>query len=158
MVLHAQGKRVYGESGTLPATSDASAADAKEADTIRQYWSLLVGRFRNVSRFSYAAKLEKTDRIKIGGEKIECYVVKFQTEDATDEMWVDKDRFIVWRLKQTPKVAPDQPAARNVVVTVNLTVADVNSSVDDGLFRFTPPEDAKRVAALKWPDKKPDKK
>jgi len=32
--------------------------------------------------------------------------------------------------------------------------ADVNTPLDDGLFRFTPPENAKKVVALKWTDKK----
>jgi len=132
-------------SGPLSAILDAPAANAQEARTIRQYWNLLVGRFRNLAQFSATAKLGKPSRISIGGHKIECFSIKLQTEGTTDEMWVDKDRFIVWRLKQMPKGSEPGSA-----ITVNLTEAEMNSVLDDGLFRFTPPENARKVAALKW--------
>jgi outer membrane lipoprotein-sorting protein len=139
------------ESGRPPGTQGASPP--KDVDTIRQYWSMLVGRFRRVDRFSSVAELEKMKQLKVGKQKMNCYLIRLQMESVTDEMWVDKDRFIVWRFKQTPRVKAPQGTTRQAGVTLNLTDADLNPQLDNGQFKFTPPEKAKKVASLNWPAK-----
>jgi hypothetical protein len=98
----------------LDGRSEAEVRDVREElQFIRQYWSLLVGRYRDVSKFSPLARLGKDARLKVGGEKADCYNIKWQTQEANDEIWVDKDRFIVWRLKQTPRAGtPSEHFAR----------------------------------------------
>lgn len=137
-------------------TEGAGPLSPEEAAFVRQYWNLLVGRFRRASEFVSSAALEKSSRIKVGGDKIDCYVIKLETEGVTDEMWVDKDRFIVWRLKQTPRANPPEGTARHAAVTLNLTEVDVKAQLDDDLFRFTPPEKATKVESLQWPVKRQD--
>jgi len=149
-------QKQYTEKATpLNGTSDADVrAVAEELKFIRQYWSLLVGRFRDVSRFSPSARLGKDAQLKVGGEKIACYDIKWQTEEANDEIWVDEDRFIVWRLKQTPRAGAPPGTLRQADVTVDVSKADLNPRLDDSLFTFTPPEKSAKVASLKWPGEK----
>ena len=140
------------ESAPLSDSSEAShPAIAAELNVVRQYWSLLVGRFRGVSKFGSVAKLDQESRLKIAGEKIDCYVVKWQTEEATDEMWIDKDRFIVWRLKQTPRARPPAGTSRNAAVMLNVMHAENNVRLGDNLFTFTLSDKATKVTSLKWP-------
>ena len=137
------------ESPGVPSESgDASRPALKaEAQFLAQYWSLLVGRFRGASQLAPAAKLEKDSRIKVGRDKVDCYVVKVQTQDVTHEMWVDKDRFVVLRFKQTP-LRPLEGMAYQTAITVNMTEANVNTALDDSLFGFTPPQDVMKVPSL----------
>ena len=120
-----------------------------EMNALRQYWSLLVGRFREVQQFSPTATLGKEKRVKIGKEKVDCYVVKFQMEGITNELWVDKGRFLVLHLAQTPP-RPQEGIAFQTAVTVNLTDVELNPQLPDELFKFTPPEQAMKVNSLKW--------
>jgi outer membrane lipoprotein-sorting protein len=121
-------------------------------DVLSQYWNLLVGRFRGVSQYISIATLEKDNRVKVGREKIDCYVVKIQTPQLTHEIWVDKSRFIVLRFKQTP-LRPQEGIVFQTTITVNMTEADVNTTLEDTLFKFTPPEKATKVLSLSRPDK-----
>ena len=149
-------QKQYTEKATpLNGTSDADVrAVAEELKFIRQYWSLLVGRFRGVSRFSPSARLVKDTQLKVGGAKIACYDIKWQTEEANDEIWVDKDRFIVWRLKQTPRAGAPPGTLRQADVTIDVSKADLNPRLEDSLFTFTPPDKSAKVELLTWPGEK----
>lgn len=139
--------------GAPPEASGASRTgeDARR-DILSQYWNLLVGRFRGVSQYIPIATLEKDNRVKVGRDKIDCYVVRIQTPQLTHEIWVDKSRFIVLRFKQTP-LRPQEGIAFQATITVNMTEADVNTPLEDTLFKFTPPEKAIKVLSLSRPDK-----
>ena len=149
-------QKQYTEKATsLSGKSDADLqALAEELKFIREYWSLLVGRFRDVSRFSSSATLGKDARLKVGGEKVDCYVIKWQTEQANDEMWVDQRNFTVWRLKQTPRAGAPAGTQRKADVTIDFIKADLNPRLDDSLFNFTPPEKSTKVELLRWPAEK----
>jgi len=129
--------------------SEVLGALSEATDTFRliQYWNLLVGRFRGAAKFASTAKLEKDSRIKVGRDKVDCYVVMVQASDVMREMWVDKNRFVIVRFKQTP-LRPQEGIALQTTTTVNLTEADVNTDLDDNLFKFTPPENAIKVPSL----------
>jgi len=135
----------------LVGASDTDArAVADELGFVRQYWNLLVGRYRNISKVAAGATLGKDTRIKVHGEKIECYVVKWQTAAAKDEMYVDKDQFIVWHLRQSPKAGPSG-SSRAADATLDVSQAELNPHLEDSVFTFTPPEKFTKVAELKWP-------
>jgi outer membrane lipoprotein-sorting protein len=121
--------------------------DKREGRILGQYWNLLVGRFRGVSQFISIAKLENDNRIKVGGDKVDCYVVRVQAPDLTHEMWVDKNRFIILRYKQTP-LRPLEGMAFQTTITVNMTEAEVNTHLEDSLFKFTAPQNATTVPSL----------
>jgi outer membrane lipoprotein-sorting protein len=136
-----------------PEATDASRAHENAGrDILSQYRNLLVGRFRGVSQYISMARLERENRVKVGADKIDCYVVKIETPQLTHEIWVDKSRFIVLRFNQTP-LRPQEGIALQTTLTVSMTRADVNTKVEDSLFKFTPPEKATKVLSLSRPDK-----
>jgi outer membrane lipoprotein-sorting protein len=149
-------RKQYTEKATpLNRTSDAEAqAVPEELQFIKRYWSILVGQFCDISRFSPSARLGEDAHLKVGGKKIDCYDIKWQTGTANHEIWVDKDHFIVWRLKQTPRAGVPHGPLRPSDVTIDVSKADLNPKLDDSLFAFTPPEKFAKVESLTWPGEK----
>lgn len=141
-------KKQYTEAPATAVAAGQSRADAKtEADILRQNQDLLVNRYQGLPRFSSTFVLEKDSQIKVGKEKVECYVLKMETPDGVHEIWVDKNRFIVWRSKDSGPAAPEGITLQKTT-TVNLKSANVNIRLEDSLFTFTPPEKATKVQSL----------
>jgi hypothetical protein len=151
---HDRKQKKYSEALWNPSQApDASRLDEQAEERILAlYWKLLVGRFRGASQLISGAKLEKDSRVKVGGDQVDCYVVKAQTADASYEILVDKERFVVLRSKQTP-LPPQEGIALQTAVTVTMTEASVNTALEDSLFRFAAPPNAAIVPSLdtsKW--------
>jgi len=134
------------------ATDESRAAEKGEKPNLSEYRSLLVNRFRGLSKYGSITTLGRENQIKVGGVKIDCYVVKIQTPQLMHEFWVDKERFIVLRSKRTP-LRPQEGIAMQTTITVNTTEATVNTQLADSLFKFTPPEKATKVQSLNYPSK-----
>jgi outer membrane lipoprotein-sorting protein len=141
-------KKQYTDVATSTAAATQSRGDAKaEADILRQNQDLLVNRYQGLARFSSTFVLEKDNQIKVGKERVDCYVLKMETPDGVHEVWVDKNRFIVWRSKDSSPAAQEGITLQKTT-TVNLKSANVNARLEDSLFTFTPPEKATKVQSL----------
>jgi outer membrane lipoprotein-sorting protein len=141
-------KKQYTEVTTSTAAASQSRGDAKaEADILRQNQDLLVNRYQGLARFSSTFVLERDNQIKVGKERVDCYVLKIETSDGVREIWVDKNRFIVWRSKDSSPVAQEGISLQKTT-TVNLKSANVNARLEESLFTFTPPEKATKVQSL----------
>jgi len=133
-------------------TEELRPAGNAEMSNLGEIRNLLVNRFRGLSKYGSTATLGRESQIRVGGVKINCYVVKIQTPQLTHELWVDKERFIVLRSKRTP-LRSQEGIAMETTITVNTTEASVNSQLADSLFKFTPPEKATKVQSLNQPGK-----
>lgn len=128
--------------------TEAPRADAKAQPSIlRQYQDLLVDHYRGLSRLGPKFVMEKNNQIKVGKEKVDCYVLKMETPDGAHEIWVDKSRFIVWRSRDSSPTAQGGITIQKTT-TVNLKSANVNANVENNLFVFSPPEKAAKVQSL----------
>jgi len=118
-------------------------------DLLIEYQNLLVNRFRSLSDYTASATLGKDERVKLGGEKRDCYHVRIQVGSGYHELWIDKESFLVLRNKDvTP--TPQEGISLQTTVTVNLRTADRNPTFADDFFAFTPPEAARKVDSLKF--------
>jgi outer membrane lipoprotein-sorting protein len=68
-------------------------ATTTEPDVLRSYRALLVDRFRGISQYASNAVLEKDSQLKVGADKVACYVLKIPMQHGSYELWVDKDRY-----------------------------------------------------------------
>ena len=118
-----------------------------QPDVLKSYRNLLVERFRGLSQYRSTAVLEKDTQLKIGSEKVACYVVKIQTPNGVNELWVDKDRYIVWKSRHVGPSSPEGISLQSTV-TVNVSEAKTNTELDKSIFQFTPPEKAEKVSSL----------
>lgn len=116
-----------------------SAGTDRLTERLADYWRLLVGRFQYVSEVAASATREEDATVEVGRDKVECYVVKIQTQEAMDKLWVDMNRFLVLRFEQIPTSfrlgRPNLPS--QMIVTVNMVEADLNANLEDSLFGFT---------------------
>jgi outer membrane lipoprotein-sorting protein len=92
-------KQYTEEPVTGGASNQSESGGNAQLNILRSYRSLLVERFRGLSQYSSTAVLEKDNQLKIGANKVACYVVKIQTQQGVNELWIDKDRYIVWKSK-----------------------------------------------------------
>jgi len=118
-----------------------------QPDILKSYRNLLVERFRGLSDYSSTAVLEKDNQLKVGSEKIPCYVIKIQTPNGENELWVDKDRYIVWKSRHIGPSSPEGISLQTTV-TVNVSEAKTNAELDKSIFQFTPPDKAEKVSSL----------
>ena len=118
-----------------------------EPDVLRSCRALLVDRFRGISQYASNAVLEKDSQLRVGADKVACYVLKIQTQHGSYELWVDKDRYIVWRSKYVGPAASEGINLQETT-TINLSQANINSDLQTNVFPFTPPDKAAKVASL----------
>lgn len=124
--------------------SQAASKEKAETDYIREEEVLLVKRFQSLSAYAATAVFEKEEKLKIGGDKVDCYVLKIDTERASHELWIGEQGFIVWRSKDVSPT-PQDGISMQTTVTVNVREANLSAKPDDSLFTFVAPDKAKRV-------------
>jgi outer membrane lipoprotein-sorting protein len=142
-------KKQYTEkSKVTSAPGQSDPADKAEMTPVNQYESLLVNRFRDLPRYSSNFVMEKETQLKLGGDKVDCYVLKMVTPQGQHEIWVDKARFIVWRSVDANPTEVRGGIPYHKTLTVDLKTANLNAKLEDGLFKFAPPDKAKKVDSL----------
>jgi outer membrane lipoprotein-sorting protein len=93
-------KKQYTEEATATAAAGQYRSDTgAETDLVSQNQDLLINRYQGLLKFRANFMLEKGSQIKVGKERVDCYVLKMETPDGAHEIWVDKNRFMVWRSK-----------------------------------------------------------
>jgi hypothetical protein len=142
-------RKEYAEEAGTPwkARGESRTAQNGESDVLRQYEDFLSNRFRGLPKYIPVASFEKESWVKLGRDKVACYVVKVQTPELMHELWVDKNRFVILRFRQTPP-RPQEGIAMQTTVTVSMSEANVNGELPESQFKFTPPEKATKVQSL----------
>jgi outer membrane lipoprotein-sorting protein len=119
-----------------------------ESSPVSQYETLLIDRFRNLSMYAATAVFEKEGTIKVGTDKVRCYVLKIESKGGVHELWVDDSRFLILRsIDTTP--TPQDGISMQTTVTFDVKEVSLNPKLEDTLFTFVPPVNTKRVEALK---------
>lgn len=136
------------------AQNPSGGKDISGVDLLRDYESLLAVRFQNLSAYESVAKLEHSERLKVGADKKECYVLMIQTPQGSHELWINKMQFTIWKSVDTSP-RPSEGISFQTTVTVTTKEITLNSVLEESTFVFTPPDRAKRVDSLKLPGKNP---
>jgi outer membrane lipoprotein-sorting protein len=155
------GKTVWTFVPAQQAYTEAPAGIAKEqrakgrpdksgADLLTDYRILLVDRYESLSAYESAVRLERSESLKVGGEKKECYVLMVQTSKGSHELWVDKARYVIWKSVDTTPT-PLEGMALQTRVAVTAKEITLNSDFGPSFFTFTPPERTRKVDTLKLP-------
>ncbi len=142
-------KKQYTEEATATTAAGQYRSDtgAAETDLVSQNQDLLINRYHGLLKYRANFTLEKDSQIKVGKERLDCYVLKMETPDGAHEIWVDKNRFIVWRSKDSSPEAHEGITLQKTT-TVNMKSANVNTKLEDSMFTFAPPEKATKVQSL----------
>jgi peroxiredoxin/outer membrane lipoprotein-sorting protein len=130
--------------------SDEEGGDQDQADTLTSTLRSLVGIYENMARYGPVATLAKEDKIKAGGDRIDCYVVQLKTAKSQHQLWIDKQRFLVLRHNEVAQTSVNGVAAALHTNTV-WKQAEIGRPPDNGLFSFDPPSTAAEVPTLNLP-------
>ncbi len=125
--------------------NEAVTREGKKLD-LPTYRSLLVERFRNLPEEGSSATVEREDRLTVGSDNVACHLLKIQRQDGfVDELWVDKDRYIVWKSKHA---APMIGKGTLDTITITVSEARLNTELEKNTFQFDPPANAKQVRSF----------
>jgi peroxiredoxin/outer membrane lipoprotein-sorting protein len=131
-------------------SSDDDEGDGQQADTLTTALRALVLFYEGVGQYGASAMLAKDERVKVGSDRIDCYVVKFQSAKSQHQLWIDKERFIVVR-----HVEVARQTVNGMLVEVHLSTnwkeAEIKLPPANDLFSFDPPSSATEVATLNLP-------
>jgi peroxiredoxin/outer membrane lipoprotein-sorting protein len=126
-----------------------------EIDPLTDVQNKLVNRYAGLIRYAPLAVLAKDDRLKIEGDKLDCYVLQIRLPQGAQELWVDKNRFLVLRHMETAK-GERNGVPIGVKVTLNFKQADIATVPENDLFAFPPPEKSVEVQTLNLPGERPN--
>jgi outer membrane lipoprotein-sorting protein len=142
----------------LPDIFQIGGHDISGVDLVKEYEALVAIRFQNFPDARWA-KLDNSKTLKVGKVKRKCYVLTIQVPGSveTQRMWVDKKEFTVWKSVDTNHdtlnfrgdILLGTGDILHTTVTVTVKQMILNPSLDESNFAFTPPDQAKRVDALK---------
>jgi peroxiredoxin/outer membrane lipoprotein-sorting protein len=126
-----------------------------EVDPLTEAQNTLINRYVGLARYAPVATLAKNDRLKVGGEKIDCYVLEIRMPEGPIQIWVDRQRFIVLKQVQSAKVRQNglEMLAKS---TFNIKSADISTAPENDLFSFTPPGSAVEAQTLNLPGERPN--
>jgi peroxiredoxin/outer membrane lipoprotein-sorting protein len=131
-------------------SGDDDAGDGEQADTLTTSLRTLVLFYEGIARYGASATLAKDERVRVGGERIDCFVIRVQTANSQHQLWIDKERSLVLRHIETAK-----QNVNNVLVEVHTTIdlkeAETRLPPANDLFSFEPPSSATEVATLNLP-------
>lgn len=113
---------------------------------------LLINRYSALGALSGGAGFRTEDSIKVGGKKIDCYVIEIHLSGngGSHQLWIDKSRFIVVRHMEVHRQTFGRVTAE-VRTTLSWKKAEIEAEPDAKLFAFTPPGKAKEVEVLDIP-------
>jgi outer membrane lipoprotein-sorting protein len=135
--------------------------DISGVNLLQQYETLVATRFQSISGYRAWAKLERSETLKVGNDKKECYVLTIQRPGSAEKhkFWVDKKELAIWRSVETTLRPWDEWVTPGVTLqtTITLTIKQMtlNPSLDDSNFVFTFPDQAKKVDILKLSGENP---
>jgi len=131
-------------------SGDDDESDGEQADTLTTALRSLVLFYEGVARYGASADLAKEEKVKVGGGRIDCYVVRFQSAKSQHQLWVDKERFIVVRHLEVARQTVNGMLV-DVHLTINWKEAEIKLPPANDLFTFDPPSNATEVQALNLP-------
>jgi outer membrane lipoprotein-sorting protein len=137
---------------TDPHDDESETKPGAPSEFINHLEEMLFFRYRYFVKVANRAKLLREENIPFDGASVACYVIEIDTnspptQSRSNELyrwWVDKKRYLVLRedYEYKPAHPGEQPPISGSAV---YSIARINEPIDENLFVFSPPADAKLV-------------
>jgi thiol-disulfide isomerase/thioredoxin/outer membrane lipoprotein-sorting protein len=114
-------------------------------DLFSQTQQSLVSRYAGLNRYATAAELDKPEKLKINGTKMECYVVRLSIKGSTHKIFITRDGFLVAR-----HIEQQTSPKGGVQLTTDYKNIGLETPPPE-LFEFQPPPGSKEIAILMLP-------
>ena len=148
-------KQYTKQQGAMASEDEESEPGEKDEDDIlTDALKTLVLRYQGLARYAPVATLAKDDKIKVGGDKVDCYVVQLRLPKGVHQLWVDKQRSLVLRHVEITRTAI-QGVAAEFKNTISWKQAEIDLPPANDLFSFEPPPNTTEVPTLNLPGERP---
>ncbi len=129
-------------------SSGEEASQSMAQDLFSQTQRSFVTRYSGLTRYAGIATIDKNDKLKFNGSKVECYVLTIPVKESKNRLYVAKDSFLIVRHVEVSTKNGGEMQIRT----------DYNS-VGEGappadLFEFQPPNGSKEVSDVSLPSER----
>ena len=107
-----------------------------------------MSRYIGLSRYADAAQLEKTEKVKFGRSKVECYVVQLPIKRAKHKLFIASDSYLVLR-----HIEEDEQANREIRFDNEFKSISLETPPPD-VFEFQPPSGSKQTEDILLPSER----
>lgn len=131
------------------ATEDEPGDQAMAQDLFTQTQRSLVARYTGLARYAPVAALDKNEKLKFNGGKVECYVIRIPGKASASRLYIDHDSFFVVRHVEVS--APNNGA--QIQITTNYKQIR-EGAPDAGVFEYQPESGSREVADVSLPSER----
>ena len=125
---------------------DETTEDSAPQDLFSLTQQTLVTRYTAVGRYAAVATLEKSEKVKFNGNKVECYVVRIPTNASNTRVYIAKDAMLV--LRQVER----QSLKNGAMAEINIDFKQISEGMPAAeLFEFQPASGSREVADVSLP-------
>ena len=129
----------------------AQSVDDEGKDLRTEAKGSLLARYVAIGKSAVEVSFVKEESHKLEGEKVPCYVIRVKTPQATNDLWVDKERFFVMQHHEFARMKASNGAPIDVKVSLKVKEFAVNADVPETLFTFEPQKNWAEVEMLVLP-------
>jgi hypothetical protein len=91
-------------------------------------------------------QITRKSDFKLGSEKIRCYMLRALIGKGVQELWVDKQRFLILQRRQ--KIESGDASEE---IRIKTTSIEINQPIADSMFRFEPGKEWSQLESLLLP-------
>jgi len=126
--------------------NDDTPTEFQGKDLFSRVQRSLITRYTGLARYSGAAVIDKSDRVKFNGSKVDCWVLRIPTPGSVNRLYVAKDGFWVVRHVETQMHGSGLPTE---ATTEYKRIVEGMPPAE--LFEFEPANGSKEVADVSLP-------
>ncbi|HEX5228199.1 MAG TPA: TlpA disulfide reductase family protein [Bryobacteraceae bacterium] len=114
-------------------TRDAEGPDPRSRDLYTTLVQTLAGRYIALTKAAEEPQITGEEDMKVGGQKIRCYVIRMQAGGFEHQLWIDQQRFVVLEHKEKGNTN-----GLHAETHLKISAVEVNAPIADPTFRFEP--------------------
>ena len=129
--------------------SDDDTDEPLAQDLFSQTERSFVARYASLTHYANTASLEKTDKAKFNGAKVECYVIAIPLPNGVTHLYIDKDTFYV--VRHIEKSTGPEDSRLDIKTDYKQVTSGMPAAE---LFEYQPPSGSKEVDTLLLPSER----
>jgi cytochrome c biogenesis protein CcmG/thiol:disulfide interchange protein DsbE len=117
----------------LDANGGEDGPDPRSRDLYSSLSNTLAGRYVALAKLAENPEIAGEEEVKVGGQKIPCYVLRVRTGGMQHELWIDQQRFVVLQHKEK-----GEANGMHADIRLKVSALEINSPPADSTFQFEP--------------------
>ncbi len=129
-----------------PDDSDETPTQFQAQDLFTQARRTYITRYTSLEKYAAVTTIEKSERVKFNGSKVDCYVLRLATPGVVNRLYVAKDSFLVLRHSEADQRKTGPP------VDVVTEYKNISTGLPPAeMFEFQPANGSREVEQISLP-------